>query len=91
MTRQEAISVLKKNKPVIDTRDCGRELCEACDIAIDALERPDAVDVLQCFFPDEPCNYNNMDDYVDGWCAVHCREHTVRACWEHAIKERWYE
>lgn len=37
MTYEEAIEIIKKNKPVSDPRKCGEELCEACDIAIEAL------------------------------------------------------
>lgn len=38
MNEKEAINVLRKNKPVTDPRECGIELCEACDIAIKAIE-----------------------------------------------------
>lgn len=39
MTEQEAIEILKKNKPIYDPRECRKELCDACDIAISALEK----------------------------------------------------
>ena len=37
MTREEAIKVLKKNRPSADPRRCGMELCTAVDMAIAAL------------------------------------------------------
>lgn len=40
MDRKEAIEILKKNKPTSDPRRCGIELCEAVDIAIEALQEP---------------------------------------------------
>lgn len=85
MTREEAIQLLRDIQNVRPAKK------QALNMAIEALERPDAIDVLLHFFSDEPCNYNNMDDKTDEWCAEHCCGHTVRACWEHAIKERWYE
>ena len=39
MTNEEAIEILKKNKPTGDVRECGKELCKAVDTAITALER----------------------------------------------------
>lgn len=41
MTREEAIEILKKNKPTSDPRLCGKELCQACDMAIAALQEPE--------------------------------------------------
>ena len=41
MDRKEAIEVLKKNKPTSDPRRCGIELCEAVDMAIEALKEPE--------------------------------------------------
>lgn len=38
MDNIEAIDILRKNKPTSDPRLCGKELCEAVDIAINALE-----------------------------------------------------
>ena len=47
MNNQEAIKILKRNKPTGDWRKCGVELCEAVDVAIAALEKqiPKKVDV----------------------------------------------
>lgn len=50
------------------------------------------VDVLMKFFPDEPCNYNGMDELADcKWCCDHCGHTTPAECWKHAIEERWYD
>ena len=38
MDRKEAIEILKRNKPTSDPRRCGTELCEAVDMAIEALQ-----------------------------------------------------
>lgn len=37
MTREEAIEILRKNRPTSDPRPCGMELCDAVDMAIYAL------------------------------------------------------
>lgn len=39
MDNLEAIDILRQNKPTSDPRLCGKELCEAVDIAINALEK----------------------------------------------------
>ena len=39
MTREEAIEILRKNRPTSDPRPCGMELCEAVDMAISALRQ----------------------------------------------------
>ena len=41
MDRKEAIEILKRNKPTSDPRRCGTELCEAVDMAIEALKEPE--------------------------------------------------
>lgn len=41
LTRKEAIEILKRNKPTSDPRRCGTELCEAVDMAIEALQEPE--------------------------------------------------
>ena len=40
----EAIEVLKRNKPTSDPRECGRELCNAVDVAIKALQIADKLE-----------------------------------------------
>lgn len=49
------------------------------------------VEIMMKFFPDEPCNYNGMDELSDDWCEKHCGRVRTEKCWEHAIKERWYD
>lgn len=44
MTREEAIEILRKNRPTSDQRPCGVELCDAVDMAISALRKQDAAD-----------------------------------------------
>ena len=43
MTREEAIEILRKNRPASDTRPCGMELCDAVDMAISALRQQETV------------------------------------------------
>lgn len=38
MDHHKAIEILKRNKPNSDTRECGKELCTACDVAISAMQ-----------------------------------------------------
>ena len=44
MTREDAIEILRKNRPTSDPRPCGMELCDAVDMAISALRQQDATD-----------------------------------------------
>ena len=39
MTIEEAIEILRKNRPTSDPRPCGKELCDAVDMAISALRQ----------------------------------------------------
>ena len=48
MIRKEAIEILKRNKPTSDPRRCGTELCEAVDMAIEALKEPEIVHCKDC-------------------------------------------
>ena len=41
MTNKEAIKILEKNKPTSDPRLRRIELCQACDMAITALQEPE--------------------------------------------------
>ena len=50
MTREEAIEILKRNKPTSDPRRCGTELCEAVDMAIEALKEPEIVHCKDCVY-----------------------------------------
>lgn len=42
MLREEAIAILRKNRPSSDPRECGRKLCEAVDMAIASLKTDEA-------------------------------------------------
>ena len=44
MTTNEAIEILRKNRPTSDPRPCGMELCDAVDMAISALRQQDVAD-----------------------------------------------
>ena len=44
MTREEAIEILRKNRPSGDPMRCGKELCDAYDMAISALRQQDVAD-----------------------------------------------
>ena len=51
MTNEEAIEILRKNRPTSDPRPCGMELCEAVDMAISALRQQEPNDwicTLKC-------------------------------------------
>ena len=50
MTKKEAIEILKRNKPTSDPRRCGTELCEAVDMAIEALKEPEIVHCKDCVY-----------------------------------------
>ena len=39
MTREDAIEILRKNRPTSDPRPCGMELCDALDMAISAIRQ----------------------------------------------------
>ena len=41
MTTNEAIEILRKNRPTSDPRPCGLELCDAVDMASSALRQQD--------------------------------------------------
>ena len=43
MTTNEAIEILRKNRPTSDTRPCGMELCDAVDMAISAIRQQETV------------------------------------------------
>ena len=44
MTIEEAIEILRKNRPTSDPRPCGMELCDAVDMAISALRQQGVTD-----------------------------------------------
>ena len=74
MTREEAIEILRKNRPTSDPRPCGMELCDAVDMAISALRQQECVgDVNKSLTMDE---LRQMDGE-----PVYCVEITGREEW----------
>ena len=72
MDRKEAVEILKKNKPTSDPRRCGTELCEAVDMAIEALQEPEIVHCKDCRHWDKEimyCNHTGMQIEPDGYCV----------------------
>ena len=65
MDRKEAIEILKKNKPANDPRRCGAELCEAVDVAVEALQEPERIIKQLEELRDEPLMYCS-EDYWEG-------------------------
>ena len=50
-----------------------------------------AAQILMNFFPDEPCNYNGMDERAAcEYCEDNCDDHDTFDCWVHAIEAGWY-
>lgn len=46
---------------------------------------------MQLVGDDTPCNYNCMDELIDGWCNENCGKCSPEDCWMHAIEEKWPE
>ena len=72
MDRKEAVEILKKNNPTSDPRRCGTELCEAVDMAIEALQEPEIVHCKDCRHWDKEimyCNHTGMQIEPDGYCV----------------------
>ena len=65
MDRKEAIEILKRNKPTSDPRRCGTELCEAVDMAIEALQEQERIIKQLEELRDEPLMYCS-EDYWEG-------------------------
>ena len=59
MDYQEAIEILKKNKPTSDPRRCGKELCTACDVTISAMQE------LQIYKDNDKRNLSRTDRLMD--------------------------
>ena len=76
MTREDAIEILRKNRPTSDPRPCGMELCEAVDMAISALRQQERFgDVNKALTLDELSERNApvflpIKDFPNGgyWC-----------------------
>lgn len=77
MTYKEAIEILKRNKPTSDPRLCGKELCTACDVAIEALEKTMWIPCSERL-PDKNGNYlvtvSSYDETasIEFVCIDHC-------------------
>jgi hypothetical protein len=72
VTREEAIEILKKNRPGADPRRCGLELCTAVDVAIAALRVTDAVTETVTDSHQLSGSCKNCTDHTDG--CEYCRE-----------------
>ena len=72
MTTNEAIEILRKNRPTSDPRPCGMELCDAVDMAISALRQ-------QEHDRNEPLTLDELRQ-MDGE-PVYCVEITGRQEW----------
>ena len=72
MNREEAIEILRKNRPTSDQRPCGVELCDAVDMAISALRQQDAR-------KNDPLTMDELRE-MDGE-PVYCVEITGREEW----------
>ena len=77
MTREEAIEILRKNRPTSDPRPCGMELCDAVDMAISALRQQEPV--AKCNGLNEPLTLDELRQ-MDGE-PVYCVEITGREEW----------
>ena len=77
MTREEAIEILRKNRPTSDPRRCGVELCEAVDMAISSLRQQDATD--KDVWKNDPLTLDELRQ-MDGE-PVYCVEITGREEW----------
>lgn len=53
MTREDAIEILRKNRPTSDPRPCGLELCDAVDMAISTLRQQEAVTKCRDLFDED--------------------------------------
>ena len=77
MAREEAIEILRKNRPTSDPRPCGVELCDAVDMAISALRKQEAV--INRNGLNEPLTLDELRK-MDGE-PVYCVEITGREEW----------
>ena len=58
MTNEDAIEILRKNRPTSDPRPCGMELCDALDMAISALRQQETV--AKCNGLNEPLTLDEL-------------------------------
>ena len=76
MTIEEAIEILRKNRPTSDPRPCGMELCDAVDMAISALRQQDPNDwicTLKCtaLMDEGMCSHG-------GLCCLYESQRTIK-------------
>ena len=72
MTREEAIEILRKNRPTSDPRPCGMELCDAVDMAISALRQQEHFREVTKM---EPLTLDELRE-MDGepvWCEIYIK------------------
>jgi|GEM_PF-4133458 len=52
----------------------------------------DVAEILMNFFPEAPCNYNDMDEKTNcEFCAECCGKTSVIECWKYAIDNEWWK
>ena len=76
MTREEAIEILRKNRPTSAPRPCGMELCDAVDMAISALRQQEPNDwicTLKCtaLMDEGMCSHG-------GLCCLYESQRTIK-------------
>lgn len=86
MTNLEAKAILKSNKPTSDPRECGKELCTAVDIAIEALEKQ---------IPKKPIKSDREIRYCEVWecpsCGFEWSSRVVDFCYKCGQRINWSE
>lgn len=76
MTREDAIEILRKNRPTSDPHPCGLELCDAVDMAISALRQQGNSIEIEAIKPLTLDELRQMDGE-----PVYCVEITGREEW----------
>ena len=99
MTTNEAIEILRKNRPTSDPRPCGLELCDAVDMAISALRQQETVTKCNDLFDEDggeiPLNAKKMtlDDaiaHLDDTLSDMGRKWSCESCrMEHVQLREW--
>ena len=94
MTNEEAIEILRKNRPTSDPRPCGLELCDAVDMAISALRQQEHFrEVTKKVEPmtlDDAIAHldDTLSDTGHKWSCESCRqEHVQLRAWLAELRE----
>ena len=96
MTTNEAIEILRKNRPASDKRPCGMELCDAVDMAISALRQQEtvtsgeiALNAKTMTLDDAIAHLDNtLSDTGRKWSCESCRqEHVQLRAWLAELRE----